>query len=109
MVCGVIEWSWTEVWWVGDVHSAAPSSSESGDRALGELLPLDHRHFCPTFSEREQHPHASLLENHTPNITMAGKYELLCLENPLLDIQGVAYVIPRSNMLAGSNCCMGIP
>jgi len=23
---------------------------------------------------------------------MAGKYELLCLENPLLDIQGVGYV-----------------
>jgi hypothetical protein len=25
----------------------------------------------------------------TPINTMAGKYELLCLENPLLDIQGV--------------------
>lgn len=24
---------------------------------------------------------------------MAGKYELLCLENPLLDIQGVGYAI----------------
>jgi hypothetical protein len=26
---------------------------------------------------------------------MAGKYELLCLENPLLDIQGVGYVVER--------------
>jgi hypothetical protein len=28
--------------------------------------------------------------------TMAGKYELLCLENPLLDIQGVAYVFANT-------------
>jgi hypothetical protein len=27
---------------------------------------------------------------------MAGKYELLCLENPLLDIQGVAYVFANT-------------
>jgi hypothetical protein len=98
-----------DVLWVGDVHSAAPSFSESGDRALGELLPLDHRHFCPTLSEREQHHHAPLLNTHISNITMAGKFELLCLENPLLDIQGVAYVVPRRSMLAGSKHCMRIP
>jgi len=28
---------------------------------------------------------------------MAGKYELLCLENPLLDIQGVAYVFTNKS------------
>jgi hypothetical protein len=89
--------------WVGDVHSAAPSFSESGDRALGELLPLDHRQFCPTFSEREQHQHALLLNTRILNIAMAGKYELLCLENPLLDIQGVAYVIQEDSRLLGAN------
>lgn len=46
--------------------------------------------FCPT----PQLNNTSTLCNHqqrtfTATATMPGKYELLCLENPLLDIQGV--------------------
>jgi hypothetical protein len=53
------------------------------------LLPLDVRHFCPTFSAREGHHIVLFLTTPQSQFTMAGKYELLCLENPLLDIQGV--------------------
>jgi hypothetical protein len=42
----------------------------------------------------------------SPNITMAGKYELLCLENPLLDIQGVGYVLQRVEGHNAKNGCL---
>lgn len=46
---------------------------------------------CPTFSTSSplRHPKKTFFRH---SYTMAGNYELLCLENPLLDIQGVGYV-----------------
>jgi len=75
------------------LHSAALTLLDSGLYASVQLLA---RSLLP-LAVRNPAPHSALSLHYDTNVfyytrttyTMPGNYELFCLENPLLDIQGV--------------------